>query len=241
MSKYLILQEDASKFHIKYKTVNLVITEFPGLLHDISLYGGDKKRQISYGGFKKYIKKIVKMMQRIELSLVNDGNIFIILENDFFSHYVIDSIIKNTTLTYAHSFEISPPQTLQDFFDFYQYPRRTVYRFTKSDSAYINKYLPTLLMKDSPLVFEKDNFVNDADLARYGYILGSLPIELVDMLIKVFSAEGDLVYNPLAGTGTVTLAAVKNNRRVISIDVSEDRIKIIKERMRLMVGYGKPI
>ena len=57
------------------------------------------------------------------------------------------------------------------------------------------------------------------------------PVKLVEFFIKSFSNENDLVYDPFMGSGTTAIAAIKNKRRWIGSEISEEYCKLINERV----------
>ena len=58
------------------------------------------------------------------------------------------------------------------------------------------------------------------------------PEKLANDHIISWSNEGDVVLDPFAGSGTTLKMAKKLNRKYIGIELSEDYIKIIKERLK---------
>ena len=63
------------------------------------------------------------------------------------------------------------------------------------------------------------------------------PLALIEMLIKMYSNEGDLVLDPTAGSGTTFVACKNQKRSVIAIEKDEeyftkaiDMIKLLKNR-----------
>jgi len=58
------------------------------------------------------------------------------------------------------------------------------------------------------------------------------PEKLADDHILSWSNEGDTVLDPMAGSGTTLKMAKKNNRNYIGIEISEEYIEIIKERLK---------
>ena len=56
------------------------------------------------------------------------------------------------------------------------------------------------------------------------------PIELVERAILHFTEKGDYVLDPYAGVSSVLIAAVKNERKAIGIEIEEKYIKISQER-----------
>jgi len=59
------------------------------------------------------------------------------------------------------------------------------------------------------------------------------PEKLAEDHILSWSNEGDIVLDPMAGSGTTLKMAKKNNRNYIGIEISEEYIEIIKERLKI--------
>lgn len=68
-----------------------------------------------------------------------------------------------------------------------------------------------------------------------------LPINLMKRIIKIFTNEGDIVLDPLAGAGTTAIAAKLLGRNYITIDNDEYYIEIIKEKLQQIEYNGKLI
>jgi site-specific DNA-methyltransferase (adenine-specific)/modification methylase len=70
------------------------------------------------------------------------------------------------------------------------------------------------------------------------------PDELPDILIKSFSNEGDLIYDPFLGSGTTAKIAKLNGRNWIGSEISSDYCKIAEQRVNeVSMGgsfYGVP-
>lgn len=68
-------------------------------------------------------------------------------------------------------------------------------------------------------------------------------------IIRLFSAEGDLVIDPFMGSGTTAVAAMKMNRQYIGIEkefcyvkLAEDRLKnLTPVQLELNLDYFKTI
>lgn len=58
------------------------------------------------------------------------------------------------------------------------------------------------------------------------------PIEIPENIILSCSKEGDIVYDPFMGSGTVALAAKKHNRHYIGSEINEEYIKQTNERLK---------
>lgn len=59
----------------------------------------------------------------------------------------------------------------------------------------------------------------------------TFPKELCDILVKGFSREGDIVYDPFCGTGTSLLSAKEFNRKWIGSDVSSEYCDLATKRL----------
>lgn len=57
------------------------------------------------------------------------------------------------------------------------------------------------------------------------------PVTLVERLLKTFSREEDTILDPFMGSGSTLMASVKNNRKAIGLDISEEYIKIAEKRL----------
>jgi DNA modification methylase len=57
------------------------------------------------------------------------------------------------------------------------------------------------------------------------------PEELATRIIRLFSAEGDLVLDPFIGSGTTAVAAVRMNRRYIGIEKESSYVHLAKARL----------
>lgn len=57
------------------------------------------------------------------------------------------------------------------------------------------------------------------------------PVKLMSHFVKLLTNENDVVLDPFMGTGTTGVAARKNNRKFIGIELSEVYFEICKERI----------
>jgi DNA modification methylase len=65
------------------------------------------------------------------------------------------------------------------------------------------------------------------------------PCQLARDHILSWSNEGDIVLDPMCGSGTTCKVAIELNRKFIGIDTSEEYIKIAKERVRHLANQTK--
>jgi DNA modification methylase len=63
------------------------------------------------------------------------------------------------------------------------------------------------------------------------------PDKIPNDLINVFCPENGLVLDPMCGSGSTIVQAVKNNRNFIGIDIEKDYIDIVKERLNVECEY----
>lgn len=64
------------------------------------------------------------------------------------------------------------------------------------------------------------------------------PIALLEMLIRTFSDEGDLVLDNTMGSGSVGVACIKTNRNFIGIEKDPDYFEIAKTRIEKYSNMG---
>lgn len=64
------------------------------------------------------------------------------------------------------------------------------------------------------------------------------PYELPYKHIKTWTNEGDVVLDPFVGSGTTVLAAIDLKRKFIGIDVSEEYVKLSKQRIKEKIVHG---
>ncbi|MEM4619505.1 MAG: DNA methyltransferase [Desulfurococcaceae archaeon] len=55
--------------------------------------------------------------------------------------------------------------------------------------------------------------------------------EDIEKLIEFFTKEGDIILDPFLGSGSITLACIKTNRKCIGIELYPEWVKIAKQRL----------
>ena len=60
------------------------------------------------------------------------------------------------------------------------------------------------------------------------------PEKLAEDHILSWSNEGDLVFDPMCGSGTTCKMAVKNNRNYLGCDISEEYVSIARQRLEML-------
>ena len=111
-------------------------------------------------------------------------------------------------------------------------------------SAVLNRQSELILVFDSKNAisrqFEKCNFergtLNDIWNIKRGKKIDKshgavFPEELVGTILKNFSNENDIVYDPFMGTGTTAVVSKKLNRRFIGSEINKNYCSIINDRI----------
>jgi site-specific DNA-methyltransferase (adenine-specific) len=62
------------------------------------------------------------------------------------------------------------------------------------------------------------------------------PIALLERVIAASSAEGDLVLDPFAGSGTTGVAAVRAGRRFLGVEMNQEYLDLAARRIRALEG-----
>jgi site-specific DNA-methyltransferase (adenine-specific) len=68
-----------------------------------------------------------------------------------------------------------------------------------------------------------------------------LPEKLMERIIKLFSKEGDFVFDPFSGAGTTAIVAKKLGRKYAAIDISEEYVNIGKKKLEQISIVGDVI
>jgi site-specific DNA-methyltransferase (adenine-specific) len=62
--------------------------------------------------------------------------------------------------------------------------------------------------------------------------MNQIPEELLDILIKASSNEGDVVLDPFCGTGSTAASALRLGRGIITIDQSDNYLQVALNRVK---------
>jgi site-specific DNA-methyltransferase (adenine-specific) len=64
------------------------------------------------------------------------------------------------------------------------------------------------------------------------------PLSLLERVVAASSAEGDLVVDPFAGSGTTGVAAVLAGRRFLGVEMDEGHLDLAARRIRAALDAG---
>jgi site-specific DNA-methyltransferase (adenine-specific) len=67
------------------------------------------------------------------------------------------------------------------------------------------------------------------------------PVKLIEKLIKIFTDEGDVVIDPVAGSGSTLIAALDTNRKAYGFEIKKDFYKDASEWINLNMQAKKDI
>jgi site-specific DNA-methyltransferase (adenine-specific) len=67
------------------------------------------------------------------------------------------------------------------------------------------------------------------------------PVKLLERLIEIFTDEGDVVIDPVAGSGSTLIAAANKNRKAYGFEIKKDFYKQAKEWEDDILNYHKEI
>lgn len=80
-----------------------------------------------------------------------------------------------------------------------------------------------------------NNIVNGFTGSESLGLVGQKPLDLMRALVRDYTASGDLIAEPFAGTGTTCVAAAAEGRRCVAAEMSAENYA--KARLRLARGY----
>jgi site-specific DNA-methyltransferase (adenine-specific) len=67
------------------------------------------------------------------------------------------------------------------------------------------------------------------------------PVELPYRLIQLYTFEGDVVLDPLIGSGQTAIAAIKTKRHYVGYDISEEYVKLAERRINdFLILFDSP-
>lgn len=107
------------------------------------------------------------------------------------------------------------------------------------DRRYIVDYeFAIVAVKKGKWTFNRQSDKYDRPELKYPIVSGKnkfhptqKPVELMEELVLRHSNENDLILDPFMGSGTTGVAALKNNRNFIGMEIDDKYFKIAKERL----------
>jgi len=88
------------------------------------------------------------------------------------------------------------------------------------------------ISRDEFLEFTKSVWSFPAESAQRVGHPAPFPVELPYRLIQLYTFEGDVVLDPLCGSGTTFLAALKTKRHFVGFDVDPRYVELSRRRIK---------
>jgi len=103
--------------------------------------------------------------------------------------------------------------------------------FSKGDYGRGAKGKKNTITKEQFMEWTKSIWTMKAESARRIGHPAPFPEELPYRLIQLYSFKDDIILDPFIGSGTTALAALKNGRKYVGYDVSEEYVKLAENRI----------
>ena len=88
------------------------------------------------------------------------------------------------------------------------------------------------ITKEQFLEYTKSIWTFSAESAKKVSHPAPFPVELPHRLIQLYTFEGEIVLDPFCGSGSTCLAALNAGRHFIGYDVSEEYVRVARDRVR---------
>jgi len=229
MTFYKIIQGDCLKIlpKMKSETIDLVYVDPPFGENEV-----DRRIGFSWSNRGEYLSFIEKVLIQCKRLLKRTGSLY--LHCDWRnSHYIkvrMDQIFSEENfrneIIWCYGASVAGKR-------YFRRIHQTIFFYTKSDDYTFNilrnKYGSSL----------GDYWIIPSIADRTGYLgpcrrltLYQKPVELLEIIIKASSRQGDIVLDPFLGSGTTMIACKKLGRSCIGIEINPEYCRIAEERLR---------
>lgn len=212
---------------IEDSTVDLIVTDPP---YDISATNG--------GGTINKVKKLNKSLEDLVRANITEGydiekygkefirvmkdiNIYLWCNKkqipEYFNFYVNENKCKFNIITW-HKTNALPTYSNKYLSD----TEYLLHFFKGSGKCFPESYEDAKTFYIAP--------INAKDKKKYHHPTVK-PLDLTEKIIRNSSREGNLVLDPFMGSGTTGVAALKQNRNFIGIELDENYFNVAKERI----------
>ncbi|MFY4857132.1 DNA methyltransferase [Aliarcobacter butzleri] len=232
---YFSTSEDMK--NIENNKVSLMVTSPP--YWDLKDYF--KEGQIGQESYQEYLDRLNNVWSETFRVLKNNGSMWInintrtknkkpiLIPNDIIKECKkIGFKLKDIIIWHKSSGIPTHKNNLVDKHEYFLW-------FVKEDNFLFN------LNEISKINYYKNDFLNNGLIWNINRKAGSVgkdfvhpaiyPTELIEMVIKLTTNEGDIVMDPFLGSGTSMLASLKNNRNFIGYEYNEKFLDLIKFRV----------
>jgi site-specific DNA-methyltransferase (adenine-specific) len=219
------------------QSIDLIFADPPfniGIKYDVH------KDNMPYDEYFKWSEQWINQTYRL---LKNKGSIYIAIGDEFAAE--INIILKKTGFYFRN--------WIIWYYTFGQNQRKKFNRahthilyFTKSKDEFTFNDKDIRIPSARQLIY-KDKRANPLgkvpdDVWQFSRVCGTfkerignhpcqMPEDLMELIIKTSSNEGDVILDPFGGTGTTASVAKKLNRKFITMDISKEYYEIIVKRI----------
>jgi len=219
------------------QSIDLIFADPPfniGIKYDVH------KDNMPYDEYFKWSEQWISQTYRL---LKNNGSIYIAIGDEFAAE--INIILKKTGFYFRN--------WIIWYYTFGQNQRKKFNRahthilyFTKSKDEFTFNDKDIRIPSARQLIY-KDKRANPLgkvpdDVWQFSRVCGTfkerignhpcqMPEDLMELIIKTSSNEGDVILDPFGGTGTTASVAKRLNRKFITMDISKEYYEIIVKRI----------
>ena len=211
-------------------------------------YADKQHRYDKYQDWKtedEYNQWTCDLFNKIDKKLKDNGiilyNFSYSIENPSLPYTMIASIINNTPFTVADTIFWKKSNSIPHPASYNRLNRIIEFIFVivrKKEIKSFNCYKQVVRISPKGQKYYEivDNFItaknNDesTNLNKATY-----STELCEKLMKIYTKEGDIIYDPFMGTGTTGVACKLINRNFIGSEISEDQVLYSQERISKII------
>ena len=219
------------------KSADLVFADPPfniGIKYDV--YNDNVSYEDYYNWSEKWIKETYRLLK-------NNGTIYIAIGDEFAAE--VNVILKKAGFYYRnwiiwyYTFGQNQRKKFNRSHTHILYFTKDKKRFTFNDKVIRVPSARQLIYKDkraNPLGKIPDDVWQFSRVCgtfkeRIGKHPCQMPEDLLELIIKTSSKEGNLVLDPFGGTGTTAAVAKRFKRKFITMDISDEYYNIILKRL----------
>lgn len=103
--------------------------------------------------------------------------------------------------------------------------------FLKDSFSHLRKEKKSTILKEEFLEWTKSVWTFPAVSAKKIGHHAPFPEELPNRLIKLYSFKQDVILDPFLGSGTTSLAAIKNGRNYVGYDTNKKYVELADKRV----------
>lgn len=219
------------------KSIDLIFADPPfniGIKYDI--HNDNMPYEDYYNWSEKWIKETYRLLK-------NDGTIYVAIGDEFAAE--INIILKRTGfhfrnwIIWHYTFGQSQRKKFNRAHTHILYFTKDKERFIFNDKGIRVPSARQLIYKDrraNPIGKIPDDVWQFSRVCgtfkeRIGKHPCQMPEDLLELIIKTSSNEGDLVLDPFGGTGTTVAVAKKLKREFITMEISKEYYEVILKRL----------